>query len=48
MTPPGEKRLSEEAARLQANAVVAISRLRPAGAMRRPAQLTWSGATDVY
>jgi DNA-binding PadR family transcriptional regulator len=34
LTPPGAKRLAEEAARLQANAVVAISRLRPAGAMR--------------
>ncbi len=33
LTPPGEHRLAEEAARLQANAVVAISRLRPAGAM---------------
>lgn len=34
LTSPGEKRLAEEAARLQANAVVAMSRLRPAGAMR--------------
>ena len=34
LTSPGQKRLAEEAARLQANAVVAISRLRPAGAMR--------------
>ena len=32
LTPPGEKRLAEEAARLQANAVVAMSRLHPAGA----------------
>jgi DNA-binding PadR family transcriptional regulator len=34
LTPPGQKRLAHEAARLQANAVVAMSRLRPAGAMR--------------
>jgi DNA-binding PadR family transcriptional regulator len=33
LTSLGEKRLAEEAARLQANAVVAISRLHPAGAM---------------
>jgi DNA-binding PadR family transcriptional regulator len=33
LTSQGEQRLAEEAARLQANAVVAISRLRPAGAM---------------
>jgi DNA-binding PadR family transcriptional regulator len=34
LTSPGEKRLAEEAGRLQANAIVAISRLRPAGALR--------------
>jgi DNA-binding PadR family transcriptional regulator len=34
LTSQGEKRLAEEAARLQANAVVAMSRLRPTGAMR--------------
>lgn len=34
LTPRGEKRLTEEAVRLQANAVVAISRLYPAGVMR--------------
>jgi PadR family transcriptional regulator PadR len=34
LTSPGERRLADEAARLQANAVVALSRLRPAGAMR--------------
>lgn len=34
LTSPGEKRLADEASRLQANAVVAMSRLRPAGAMR--------------
>ncbi|HEY3959669.1 MAG TPA: helix-turn-helix transcriptional regulator [Solirubrobacteraceae bacterium] len=33
LTPPGEQRLADEAARLQANAVVAMSRLRPVGAM---------------
>jgi DNA-binding PadR family transcriptional regulator len=31
LTSPGEKRLADEASRLQANAVVAISRLHPAG-----------------
>ena len=34
LTAPGEKRLAEEASRLQANAVVAMSRLHPAGALR--------------
>jgi DNA-binding PadR family transcriptional regulator len=34
LTQPGEKRLAEEASRLQANAVVAMSRLSPAGAAR--------------
>jgi DNA-binding PadR family transcriptional regulator len=34
LTSQGETRLADEAARLQANAVVAISRLHPAGAMR--------------
>jgi DNA-binding PadR family transcriptional regulator len=34
LTPPGEKRLADEADRLQANAVVAMSRLNPAGATR--------------
>jgi DNA-binding PadR family transcriptional regulator len=34
LTPPGEKRLAEEAVRLQANAVAAMSRLNPVGAMR--------------
>src|ERR1700729_2086430 len=32
LAPPGEQRLAEEAARLQANAMGAMSRLRPAGA----------------
>jgi DNA-binding PadR family transcriptional regulator len=34
LTPPGEERLADEAVRLQANAVVAMARLHPAGAMR--------------
>jgi DNA-binding PadR family transcriptional regulator len=34
LTSQGETRLADEAARLQANAVIAISRLHPAGAMR--------------
>ncbi len=34
LTSPGEQRLAEEAARLQANAIVAISRLHPAGVLR--------------
>jgi PadR family transcriptional regulator PadR len=34
LTPPGKRRLAEEAARLQANAASAIRRLRPAGALR--------------
>jgi DNA-binding PadR family transcriptional regulator len=34
LTASGEKRLADEAARLQANAVVAMSRLSPAGALR--------------
>ena len=34
LTPPGERRLADEAARLHANAVVAMSRLRPAGGLR--------------
>ncbi|HEV3047218.1 MAG TPA: PadR family transcriptional regulator [Solirubrobacteraceae bacterium] len=33
LTPPGEKRLADEAARFQANALVAMSRLNPAGAL---------------
>lgn len=33
LTPPGQKRLGREAARLHANAVVAMSRLHPAAAM---------------
>ena len=31
LTPAGEERLAEEAARLQSNARVALSRLKPAG-----------------
>jgi PadR family transcriptional regulator PadR len=34
LTSPGEQRLAEEATRLQANAVVAMSRLHPAGVLR--------------
>jgi DNA-binding PadR family transcriptional regulator len=34
LTPAGRKRLATEAARLQANATAAISRLKPAEAMR--------------
>jgi len=34
LTPLGKQRLAEQATRLQANAVVALSRLQPAGAIR--------------
>lgn len=34
LTCPGEKRLADEASHLQANAVVALSRLHPVGALR--------------
>jgi DNA-binding PadR family transcriptional regulator len=33
LTPTGEKRLADEAARLQSNARVALSRLKPTGGM---------------